>query len=350
MTLNNENACTAADKTWTKPNPGEHRLISLTSLMRMEFPEPKWIVPNTIPDGGCVILAGPPKVGKSWFVLDLALGVATGGMVMGKISVEKGGVIYYALEDTLRRLQSRLKLLDATKEQDNLFFETRVPTLDQGGLEMISADLKANPGVRLIIVDTLQKVRGPTQGSGKTYELDYALITKLKQLADDSGVTIIVVHHVKKAEEADFIATVSGSFGLTGAADTILVLGRKRGDADGVLQITGRDVEESSIALKFDKTTMRWLLLGNAEEYSRSKQRQAILNLLLTAKSPMMPKEIADTLRENRDNVRQLLFKMVEKGEVQRNANGKYSLPDSSDNGDNTDNAPHATNGNKDDI
>jgi integrase len=90
-------------------------------------------VPGLIAEG-VNLLAGPSKVGKSWLSLGLALSVSAGNDALGSIPVQAGAVLYLALEDTPRRLQSRMgKLLDGQAGPRGLTLATTCPPLPEGG-------------------------------------------------------------------------------------------------------------------------------------------------------------------------------------------------------------------------
>ena len=128
-----------------------------------------------------------------------------------------------------------------------------------------------------MVIDTLARVRPRRRPGADLYEEDAALGAQLQALAIKHSVALVMVHHVRKALADDFLDTVSGSTGLTGVADAVLVLTRQRGEADAVLHVTGRDIEEASHALQFDPQRGLWSLLGSAEVYALTKERQTIL-------------------------------------------------------------------------
>ncbi len=204
---------------------------------------------------GLTILAGSPKLGKSWAAaLDMALAVASGGQALGGVDVEQGDVLLLALEDSDRRLQDRCRhLLGAGQPiPERLHRLTRLAQ-PRRLLDTLRAFLNGHPGARLVIIDTLAKARPPAPPGVQQYDHEYAVAAALKQVVDAYSVALLVVHHTRKLAAGDFLAEVSGTHGLTGAADTVLVLGRGRGDADGVLKVTGRDVPEAEYAMRHDR-------------------------------------------------------------------------------------------------
>ncbi|MGH3342206.1 MAG: AAA family ATPase [Carbonactinosporaceae bacterium] len=296
-------------------------------LMAMEFPEPRWAVPGILAEG-VNLLAGPPKVGKSWLALGLGLDIAAGGRAFGAIPTQGGPVLYLALEDTPRRLQTRMrKILAGRPAPGGLTLATAAPTLPQGGVEAIASWLGRNPDARMVVIDVFAKMRGQPPLGASAYEGDYVAVTRAKQLADDHGVAVVLVHHVRKAGADDFLAEVSGTNGLAGAADATLVLKRPRGQADGVLHVTGRDVEETEYALAFHPPTGAWRLLdGPAAEHTLPDTRAAILrHLRENPDSP--PKAIAEATGIGGETVKKTCQRMAADGQLHADASGRYRIP-----------------------
>jgi hypothetical protein len=123
----------------------------------------------------------------------------------------------------------------------------------------------------------------------------------------------------------DVFDTVSGTLGLTGAADTILIITRKAGQV--TLHVDGRDVEKTELALQFDKATCRWTILGAASEVHRSAERGRILAALEGTPEGLSPSETADITGLTHANARQLLVRMAKDNEIQRAGYGRYFHP-----------------------
>jgi hypothetical protein len=297
-------------------------------LMAIEFPPPRWAVPGFLAEG-LSLLAGPPKVGKSWLSLGLALNVAAGTDALGSVPVEAGPVLYLALEDTPRRLQSRMgKILDGHRAPSGLTLATMCPPLPEGGAALIGGWLTRNPDARMVVVDVFAKVRGRPPAGVSAYDGDYAAIGYAKKLADEHGVAVVLVHHVRKAASEDFLAEVSGTNGLAGAADATLVLKRPRGEADGILYITGRDVDEAEHALRFAPQTGTWALLdGPALDYTVSGTRAAILRHL-RAFPGSTPRAIAEATGIGYDNVKKACQRMAADGQLITDTAGHYRPAD----------------------
>ncbi len=328
--------------------------ITARDLCSLQFAPIKYVVPGYIAEG-LTLLAGKPKIGKSWLSMDIALAVAAGGACLGGISCEPGDVLYLALEDNRRRLQSRIRklwemesLANQTPVPERLHLATEWPRASEGGTAAIRDWIDQHPGARLVVVDVLAMFKTIAKGRDQTlYEADYLAIKELQVLAMDTGVAIVVVHHTRKSgAETDPFEKVSGTLGLSGAADTTIILDR---DQNGcTLYGRGRDIEEIETAVEFDRQSCRWRALGHASEVSRTHERSVILTTLADNREPMRPAEIADLLGLKRNNVRQLIFKMAKAGEVVKTGgHGRYAHPDhagdhedssSPDNFDNRDN------------
>jgi hypothetical protein len=292
--------------------------MSAADLMRLELPEAKWAVPGVLPEG-VTILAGKPKIGKSWLGLGLGIAVGAGGRALGQIAVEVGDALYMGLEDNTRRLQKRMGKMLAGREEAprRLEVTTDWPQLDKGGVEALDGWLDKRPDARLVVVDTLKKIRPRETGSRSVYDLDYEALEPLVPLASGRGVAILVVHHLRKLEAGDPLDMISGSTGLTGGVDGAMVLKRDRGKQDATLVVDGRDIEEpAELALRWDGEIASWSLMGDAEEYRQSEERRRIIELLESMDEPMWPKEIAEALEKNRSTTRVLLANMKQDGQV----------------------------------
>lgn len=303
------------------------KVVSSTDLMARKFEPVTYVVPRYLPQG-LTILAGRPKLGKSWLALQLAIAVAEGGDVLGQ-TCDHGDVLYCALEDTERRAQSRVRQLGEPGRPEQLEFIFEMPRANEGGLSAVRDWLERHPCARLVIIDVFTKVRPATARGDNAYAGDYADVTDWKALADEFGVAILLIHHVRKMAAEDPLEMMSGTNGITGAADTLMVLNRT---AQGVtLTGRGREVEEFEKALQFDTRTGRWSVIGDASDARRSDQRKAVMTFLATAPQPLSSREIAEALGERDGNIRQLLSLMTQSGEVRRVGRGRYASAEATD-------------------
>jgi RecA-family ATPase len=303
--------------------------------MAREFPEPKYAVEGVLPEG-VTVFAGRPKLGKSWCGLGIAVAVACGGYALGKIPVERGDVLYLALEDGERRLQIRLrKMLAGGSVPSNLDFATEWRKLDAGGLDDLEDWIKSHPEARLVVIDTLKRVRPAERRMGRLYDGDYDAIAPLGDVARKYGVAVVVIHHTRKVEGDDPLDLVSGTTGLTGAADGVMVLKRSRGQMDAELHATGRDFEDKQLALRWDETTCQWNTVGSVEEFQLTRERREVVDLLKKV-GGMTPKDVAEALNKKRGTVRKLLCDMSSDGQIRKDETGRYVATKKSSNGGNT--------------
>lgn len=311
-------------------NAGERTLFTLRELMAEELPPVRYAVPDILPEG-LSLLAAKQKIGKSWFALNIAIAVAAGGYALGAKPVAPGEVLYLALEDTKRRIQSRARqVIGEESIPEGLTMATSWPRLDEGGIQKLEKWIEEHPAARLVIVDVLAKVRPPRAKYGDIYAEDYAVMSPLKRLADEHHLAVLVIHHTRKASAADVFDEIRDSAGISGACDAVMVLQRSRGEADAILHITGRDVDEAQLALSFDKTRGWWNLVGGADDVVRSRERQEILNLLQQRAEQKLeaigPSAIAHLLDKNVSTTKVLLSRLFQAGEVTRNESGHYSV------------------------
>jgi hypothetical protein len=303
------------------------RVCDAAALQHMEFPPLKFILPGFIPEGA-TLLVSRPKLGKSWLVLDIAIATAAGRFTLGNLKPSAGAVLYLALEDGKRRLQRRITRLLPTfsgKWPERLKVATEWPRADQGGLDDIEAWIVATPDARLVIIDTLAHFRKVPNGKTPAYADDYAAISGLQKVASKYNIGVVIVHHDRKADADDVFDTVSGTLGLTGAADTILVMKRQAGAVG--LYVRGRDIEEVEKALQFNRATCRWTILGEAAEVFRSGERSRVIAALEEAGEALSVTEImAAAGIKSRGAADMLLGRMVRDGVLRKVGRGRYEL------------------------
>ena len=218
---------------------------------------------------GLYILAGAPKVGKSWLALGMCLSIAKGENVLGQQTIQ-GTVLYLCLEDSYVRIQKRL--YEITDEPtDNLFFSVMSESIGNGLEEQIESFKIEHCYLKIVFIDTLQMVRGSTDSS---YGSDYKDLSVLKALADKLEITVIVVHHTRKYKDSDPFNMISGSTGLSGCVDGSMVLiETKRGSRNAKLYCVGRDIENAEINLQFDSDLKKWVV---TDEPSAPKSKDNI--------------------------------------------------------------------------
>lgn len=292
-------------------------------LQRHVFEPPRWAIPDLLAEGA-TILAGRPKLGKSWLGLHLCIEVSRGGLALGRIRVQKGEALYMALEDGDRRVQERLHLMlgdDPWPEGLHIF--TEWPKVDADGATALDAWLEEHPACRLVVVDTFKRIRARQNAKARLYDDDYEALQPMGEIGRRRHAAIVPVMHARKGEADDPLDMVSGTTGTTGSVDAAMVLRRERGQADASLFVTGRDIEERDLALKWSKDDFTWSWLGDADEFRQSKERQELL-AAVSAMPGMKPAELADGLGKTRGSVRYLLFKLVREGKVRVKVDGTY--------------------------
>ena len=247
-----------------KSGNGGLQTISMTELYDTVYP-PRTPIVDGFLYGGTYLFVGAPKVGKSFFIGQLAYHVAM-GLPLWDYPIRKGTVLYLALEDDYARLQRRLSGMFGVECADNLYFATQAKTLNEGLDRQLEEFLKAHTDARLIIIDTLQKVR-EVGGDRYSYSSDYEIVTKLKSFSDKYGICLLVVHHTRKMESEDSFDMISGTNGLLGAADGAFIMHKKkRTDNLAVLDIVGRDQPDQELTLEFDRERCVWEFQGAETE------------------------------------------------------------------------------------
>ena len=238
--------------------------VSMNDLYEQVYPGRPPVVDGLL-YAGTYLFVGAPKVGKSFLMAQLAYHVSMGLSLWG-YEVRQGTVLYLALEDNHRRLQERLYRMFGVESTGNLFFAIGAKQLGGGLEEQLKGFVREHTDTRLIIIDTLQKIR--EAGAEKySYANDYEVITKLKRFADISGVCLLVVHHTRKQQADDKFDMISGTNGLLGAADGAFIMQKKRRtDNTALLDIVGRDQPDQELILEFDRERCVWEFQGAETE------------------------------------------------------------------------------------
>lgn len=310
--------------------PWHKATFTAKDLQHEKFPALSWFLPDIIPGEGVTLLCSRPKFGKSWLIYDLCIAATANRFTLGQKKPAQGDLLYLALEDSKRRLQNRMtKLLPVFtgKWPEKLTITTKWRRLHEGGVDDIRdwhKRTKENGGKPVAVaIDVLAKVRKPT-GNKPVYEADYEALTGLCQLAHELSVAIVVVHHTRKMAADDLMETVNGSYGLTGAVDTVLVMAMSK-TGGAVLDIRGRDVESAELAIQFSKDSCRWTILGAAAEVHLSEQRKTIIAVLVENGGPMKVTEIIAATGMKRNPLELLLGKLVKEQSIKRIGVGIYA-------------------------
>ena len=282
-------------------NPDYLHTVSLTELYDTVYRSRMPVIENLLYTGA-YILAGAPKIGKSFLVAQFAHHVSTGQPIWEYEIKQPGAVLYLALEDDYQRLQERMARMFGVESDGELFFAVSAKQVGNGLDEQLAFFLREHPNTRLVIVDTLQKVR-EMSGDAYSYAGDYEIISRLKAFGEQHGVCELIVHHTRKQPAGDSFETISGTTGLLGCADgAILMQKEKRTDNKAALDIVGRDQPDQKIHLIRDEVTLQWNF-EKAERQLWKEPPDPILTAvakLVTAECPQWKgsaTELAEALR-----------------------------------------------------
>jgi hypothetical protein len=308
-----------------------------TWLSAQEFPPLSWMVPGLVPEGMSMLIGGP-KIGKSWLSLDIALAVAEGGCALDTVHTGTPRPVFLlALEDGDRRLQERCRKLGYGDTIPHLFnYQTSlepgmvVPTIE-AWLDLLEPDEEP-----LVILDTLGKVMPMAAPGESPYQRDYRIAGRLKRICDDRpGMALLVLHHDRKAQSEDFVEGVSGTNGIAGAADTIIVIQRGRTESTGLFKVTGRDVVEREYAVSVEDGS--WRLLGGDLAASADQARTIHLTANLGDRSVQILEyvdqhpegvragEVAEALEIETDDAGRYLRRLYDIGKVCKPERGLYT-------------------------
>lgn len=317
-------AAPAAARAAQTPSPP--LIIRGDELAAMHFSPLQWAIPGILPEG-MTLLAGKPKAGKSFLSIQMVAAVATGDCSMfGAPDMEPGDVLYLALEDSPRRLQKRARDIRMGPISARTHFATTWPRFDQVGIEMLAQWHDAHPSARLIIIDTLRAIKAPAKGRQSAYDEDASSVAPLHEFTKSRpGLAVLVIHHTRKQESSDVFDLISGTRGLSGVFDTLMVLSH---DALGnaTLSAQGRDLESYSKALERDLRTGGWRFVGEALPRAKTGERQELLDLLTQAGVPVALGQLAESVRKKSDTTHRLLAGLAAEGLVCQPRHGMYAL------------------------
>ncbi len=249
--------------------------ISSVTIMNTPMKKQKFIVDEMIYPG-LHILSGDPKIGKSWMMMDMCLSIAKGEKFLGR-RTEKGHVVYMALEDTFVSLQSRMYEL-TDEPSDNLQYLLLSNSIGNGLEEDLQECKKLFPDLKLVVIDTLQKVRETVD---MKYGTDYKDLSVLKNIADQLEIAIILVHHNRKTHDSNPNNMISGTNGIAGCADGLLVFTRNSNQAK--LNISGRGAP--SLELNLSREKAKWKLLDDVPDYKPDLFPSAIHDFMCEKKN-----------------------------------------------------------------
>ena len=295
-------------------DPALHKYSwTVGELYSAEFPEPRYIVPGLLPSG-LAALGARPKIGKSWMGLQISVAVGTGGMVFNQ-QVSKGKVLYLALEDSPRRMKKRLQKQASPANADIRFEFGWKPLLEEGMSELVREIDKYR--YTLVVVDTLARALGYLDPN-KQAEMNVHLGV-LQRTAVDRNMTILLIDHHRKNNggNSDVVDDLIGATAKSGVLDVAMGLYRERGEKNATLQVTGRDIDERELAMRFDRDTGCWQCLGDAAEVGISEKEKKILEVIAKMGAPTY-RELIDMTGQDRGNCFKLIQELIVKGKVRQ--------------------------------
>ena len=244
------------DEFFKKIDPSYMKTVTMQELYQDIYSKKPPVIEGLLYQG-TYLFVGSPKIGKSFFMAQLAYHVSTGAPLWD-YPVKKGTVLYLALEDDYRRLQERMYRMFGTDSTENLYFSVSSKPLGNGLTDQLSGFIREHPDTTLVIIDTLQKIR-EVDSDSYSYAKDYEIINQLKQFSDSWGICLLLVHHTRKQKSSDNFDMISGTNGLLGCADGAFMLYKEtRTSNKATLEISGRDQQDQKIHLIRDEEKLCW--------------------------------------------------------------------------------------------
>ena len=244
------------DEFFKKIDPSYMKTVTMQELYQDIYSKKPPVIEGLLYQG-TYLFVGSPKIGKSFFMAQLAYHVST-GTPLWDYPVKKGMVLYLALEDDYRRLQERMYRMFGTDSTENLYFSVSSKPLGNGLTDQLSGFIREHPDTTLVIIDTLQKIR-EVDSDSYSYAKDYEIINQLKQFSDSWGICLLLVHHTRKQKSSDNFDMISGTNGLLGCADGAFMLYKEnRTSNKATLEISGRDQQDQKIHLIRDEEKLCW--------------------------------------------------------------------------------------------
>ncbi len=257
------------------PTGRQHPGQTASDLLRLNLPPISYRVNKFLPDTGCILLCGKPKIGKGWIVMDLALSIIKGTPFWGQ-QTKQGSVLMYMMEDGPRRIAERLRIMHPGVlgvDSNHLRFRYSADGpfyVDSTGTGTLIDDINKHmhdfPDTGMVVVDVLQRVRGTVERSDNAYQVDYKVVAALQKLAVQHGILIVIVHHTKKGKVEDAIDSINGSFGVIGAADGGIVIG-KEGEVMRI-QSMMRDIPDFEFELTKEEGSPVWKPTVNGHSFN----------------------------------------------------------------------------------
>ena len=304
------------------------RGIRAVDLLRLDLPPLRWVVPDLVPEGTTMLVA-PPKIGKSSLVYQMCVEIACGGNLLGR-PVTEGSVLYLALEDGPRRGQTKIRTALAGRQMpDKMDVWWNAPTIGNGLEEALAEWVAAQDNPVLVAIDTLERIRPDADARVSAYRVDVRHLSQLQSAFRDSDVALVVVHHSRKEKGDDFVQAVSGTYGLTGSADTIVSIERRRNDQYAVIRATGREVGEIELPARMDANGIwNWA----PEALAAASDERLEVYQIIAKHGPIWPQQVARRMgragESGRISVQQMITRLAADGVVGRGRKGYTTLID----------------------
>jgi hypothetical protein len=293
-------------------------------IWRKKYAQPPWIIEDILP-AGTTIIHGPPKSKKTWTALGMAYAVAQGGYSLGQFKALRGEALYINLEMAEDLVHERLKVMFPTEAPPKgVIFAHSWPRVGQGFEEELDSYLKHRPYTRLIVIDTLVRVRpADRRRSGQVYEEDASFLQPITDFCEGRGVAVLIVHHSRKGASRGAVEGASGSHGLTGSVDNVMALSLdEKTKARAKLEVAGRRIRrDDEIHLRWDATLGQWSMIDKPAAIS--DERMEVLDILRATSYGVGAADIASALGRDRQSTTRLLSDMLRAGQV-TNAQGLW--------------------------
>lgn len=287
---------------------------SWAEIAETDYPEPRWVIPNVLPQG-FAILAGRPKIGKSWFAMQVAGAVGTGGMCLGR-RVQAGQVLYIALEDSERRIKDR-------GEKQGWPKSALVDFLCECDLERLATEVEQTQPA-LVVVDTLNRLWAADGLDTSDPSVMTQAFGRLHSLAAEHECTIVGIEHHRKRALENVVDDILGTTSKAAVPDTILGLYRERGRRVATLQVTGRDVKEQELPIEFDPLTFCWQVVEGEGRQGTTE----VMEVLEKSSDPIGVREIARQTGLYPSQVSRILTDLLSVGRVRRMGQKYVRVPD----------------------
>ncbi len=317
---------------FTTFEPTNDGVFSIPDICNMKIEPMKWVVQDVIPLEGVTMLVSPPKSGKSILAYNVVIENATKPKILNYFAAgSRFDTLYIDLEGTKRRTQGYVTNLlgSGVPFPPSVSVVYKWPCISGGGLSKLYDYATYHQNTKLFVVDTFGRIQVGTVSKTNiaySYKRDVEDIDIFSRFCETMHVSVILIHHTKKTESDDWVSMVSGTYGISGSVDTLLLFKRRKGEFQATLSITGRDVEERQYKLNTNLRKQRINVIGEEtdEGIELTDTQRDIVLCLQAYGEPKSPKEISEMVGRSVGSVKRLLANMVEDGKIIRAGYGKY--------------------------